>query len=409
MAKNRKKANRLANQGNTNVKQIAKQTGVSRSAARNIVNRAQARQSAASASPAASMYINSAGTPVQTQAPDRPSHVNESYVDAGSGQSYNTRFVPGAMLPGQKGYDAATGGGVWAAGPVSDEAVRAWYRSADPWNTAGDKAIEMSGKDASAFTLGGLYGDGSSSVSEQAASDQSEKKKGGYKGIKSIRQGLKIGMNNIISDKEARKIARRTGKNYDDVLAKGLSLGFDVSAKAANKSNRRYSKTMSGQMLSMGANPYGIGDYMRGKDPLAAMRGKNLAKGFVYSGTGTKDGSGPAIIGRKNKGSNPLGIRQQNVGLDPINESADQVTSETMNVDSSGAGGFTLPDQADQADQANLSETLPTAGMMSGGGLGALSASKLLRARSRLQRLGILNRGTGLLGRGLQYGNALNA
>ena len=48
-------------------------------------------------------------------------------------------------------------------------------------------------------------------------------------------------------------------------------------------------------------------------------------------------------------------------------------------------------------------------GQMSGGGMGAMGASKLNRARSRLQRLGILGRGTGLLGRGLQYGNTLNA
>jgi len=46
--------------------------------------------------------------------------------------------------------------------------------------------------------------------------------------------------------------------------------------------------------------------------------------------------------------------------------------------------------------------------MMSGGGLGALGANKLNRAKSRLQKLGIYGRGTGLLGRGLQYGNSLN-
>jgi hypothetical protein len=51
----------------------------------------------------------------------------------------------------------------------------------------------------------------------------------------------------------------------------------------------------------------------------------------------------------------------------------------------------------------------PGQGMMAGGGLGAAGAAKLGRARSRLQRLGILGRGTGLFGRGLQYGNSLNA
>jgi hypothetical protein len=50
----------------------------------------------------------------------------------------------------------------------------------------------------------------------------------------------------------------------------------------------------------------------------------------------------------------------------------------------------------------------PGPGMMAGGGLGALGANKLNRAKSRLQKLGIYGRGTGLLGRGLQYGNSLN-
>ena len=48
-------------------------------------------------------------------------------------------------------------------------------------------------------------------------------------------------------------------------------------------------------------------------------------------------------------------------------------------------------------------------GMMSGGGMGAAGANKLGRAKSRLRKLGIYGRGTGLFGRGLQYGNALNA
>lgn len=53
--------------------------------------------------------------------------------------------------------------------------------------------------------------------------------------------------------------------------------------------------------------------------------------------------------------------------------------------------------------------TDPGSGMLSGGGAGAAGANKLGRAKSRLRQLGIYGRGTGLLGRGLQYGNALNA
>lgn len=59
--------------------------------------------------------------------------------------------------------------------------------------------------------------------------------------------------------------------------------------------------------------------------------------------------------------------------------------------------------------EETATSTDPGSGMMAGGGLGVAGAAKLGRARSRLQRLGILGRGTGLLGRGLQYGNSLNA
>ena len=50
----------------------------------------------------------------------------------------------------------------------------------------------------------------------------------------------------------------------------------------------------------------------------------------------------------------------------------------------------------------------PGQGMMAGGGMGAFGATKLGRAKSRLRRLGILGQGTGLLTRGLQYGQTIN-
>jgi len=91
--------------------------------------------------------------------------------------------------------------------------------------------------------------------------------------------------------------------------------------------------------------------------------------------------------------SNPI------AGVDNIDNNTDNT-----NNDNGTAGTTELPPELPPEEEVD-----PGAGMMAGGGLGALGASKLLRARSRLQRLGILNRGTGLLGRGLQYGNALNA
>ena len=69
-----------------------------------------------------------------------------------------------------------------------------------------------------------------------------------------------------------------------------------------------------------------------------------------------------------------------------------------------------LPGEDLIPEDEELDEPLaPASGGLSGGGLGAAGATKLGRAKSRLRKLGIYGRGTGLLGRGLQYGNSLNA
>ena len=70
------------------------------------------------------------------------------------------------------------------------------------------------------------------------------------------------------------------------------------------------------------------------------------------------------------------------------------------------AGDPTITDDTNVTEETNA---LPGIGMMAGGGMGAAGANKLGRAKSRLRKLGIYGRGTGLLGRGLQYGNSLNA
>jgi len=83
--------------------------------------------------------------------------------------------------------------------------------------------------------------------------------------------------------------------------------------------------------------------------------------------------------------------------------------------DPNGPGPFANAGSANTtAETVNPETTVPQEetplgpGMLSGGGAGALGATKLNRAKSRLRKLGIYGRGTGLLGRGLQYGNALN-
>jgi len=104
-------------------------------------------------------------------------------------------------------------------------------------------------------------------------------------------------------------------------------------------------------------------------------------------------------VGRLNQiFGNPLVVEQQ---TDPKTEPDDKKDPDPKK---------DPVDPIDPIDPVDpVTSTDPGSGMMAGGGLGVAGAAKLGRARSRLQRLGILGRGTGLLGRGLQYGNSLNA
>jgi hypothetical protein len=217
-----------------------------------------------------------------------------------------------------------------------------------------------------------------------------------YKSINNIRQGLAIGANSTISNKEAMKIAKNTGKTFDQVLAKGVGLGFDVGAKAVNRSNKSYNRSLP--MMTAPDSFYG--QLLASQDPLAAMRNQKVNKGYTYQGVAVKDG--PGLFGRKAVGKgNPLSINNKPssdpppgdpLPKDPVNPKQDDPIIEDPIIE----------------DPVTQTTTDPGPGMMSGGGLGALGANKLNRAKSRLRQLGIYGRGTGLLGRGLQYGNSLN-
>jgi hypothetical protein len=219
-----------------------------------------------------------------------------------------------------------------------------------------------------------------------------------YKSINNIRQGLAIGANSTISNKEAMKIAKNTGKTFDQVLAKGVGLGFDVGAKAVNRSNKSYNRSLP--MMTAPDSFYG--QLLASQDPLAAMRNQKVNKGYTYQGVAVKDG--PGLFGRKNVGGvNPLTIKkpdepEKKVIKNPIG--GEGYVPNQVNNDQTVQDPVTTDPVASTSD--------PGPGMMAGGGLGALGANKLNRAKSRLRQLGIYGRGTGLLGRGLQYGNSLN-
>jgi hypothetical protein len=203
-----------------------------------------------------------------------------------------------------------------------------------------------------------------------------------YKDIKSIRQGLAIGANNTISNKEAMKIAKGTGKSFDKVLAKGLGLGFNVGASAANKSNKRYSSVWRPDPNSF----YGM--QFANTDPLAAMRNQKVNKGYSYQGVAVE--GGPGIFGRKNAGGmNPLTIKKPGSG--------DEGSTETVPTVEEVIPQLEDPIIEDPIIEDPESKTTGP-GMLSGGGAAFGGAAGLRRKKSYLRSLGI--RGMGQLSRG---------
>jgi hypothetical protein len=245
-------------------------------------------------------------------------------------------------------------------------------------------------------------GAGAATPGTTAAATENAQRNTSYKGIKNIRQGLAIGQNSTISNKEANRIAKNTGRTYDQVLAKGLELGFDVSAKAVNKSNQRYNKSLP---MMMGPDSF-YGKLLGSQDPLAAMRNQKVNKGYSYQGVAVKDG--PGLFGRKNvSGVNPLGIRTKQTSAGGGDA---PVTTNTGGTNTTNPAPTPTDLAAPELPLEDLKQesSITGPGGLLGGGAGATGATGLRRARGRLRQLGIQNRGTALLGRGLQYGNALN-
>ena len=251
--------------------------------------RATARQAPASApAPAPSMQITQPnGNPIVTQAPARPSHVQPSYVDAGSGQSFNTRFVPGAMQPGQVGYDPATGGGVWTAGRMSDEEIRAFYRSSNPTDGGGESFISMSGKPASAFTLEGLYGSPmpSTTASKMPTSSKSSSTS---RATNNLTQSIRAMGEQGLTKSELSSIMGSTGKSGADVikrldkinqnLATKDKVGINLNSGAANKLIKKARRDPFAVSTMFNPSSFGTGKI---SSALQEMMGKRATGGYI--------------------------------------------------------------------------------------------------------------------------------
>lgn len=133
--------------------------------------------------------------------------------------------------------------------------------------------------------------------------------KASYEDLKNIRQGLKIGDNNIISKQEATKISKNTGKSFDQVLAKSLGLGYQLSNNAVRKSNKAYDKSPTAAWTrALGDSAFGLESLGLKPDLLSSMRGVKPGKGRVYSGTYSVDGTLMPLVETKDKSrANPLG------------------------------------------------------------------------------------------------------
>ncbi len=321
--------------------------------------------------------------PQVQQAPMDPMFIKNGF-DRGA------TYIPGLYQPGMRGYDAQFGGGGWAK------------------LGTGTTADQLKAKLASDFAAGRMVTSPTNPEPGQSPETQATSQKS-YKDIKSIGGGLKIGGDNILGRREAMKIARGTGKGYDDVITKALGRGMSIGGGAVRQSNEAAGTSQINPMIK-GQQMFTSGG---SDDPLSQMRRVNPGKRQMFSGTYQLDGQTMPLVESRRGGTNPMSIsagaggrgRRGGKGRNRGGGMTDVGTG-------TGTGMGTQPTmdlQPMTPEQMQEASTVEGVGMLSGGGMGATGASRLGRARSRLRQLGIYGRGTSLLGRGLQYGNTLNA
>lgn len=327
-------------------------------------------------------------------------------------------YIPGLMVPGNEalGYRPEYGGGGWAAGLSeyngpgynSTDDLKKWYKAmAFTGNQFGisRKDIEWAAAQYDAGNLGAAAGGGSTPQPRMGVGNSAVDPASLYKNIGSINQGLKIGGDNILGKREAGRIARNTGKSYDDVITKALGRGMSIGGGAVKKSNRAYKKSGAG-MLSEATNG------LSGLDsPLADMRRVTPGKRQMYSGTYELDGNTMPLVESRRGGTNPMSIGggKGKGGKNRRNKGGGGVATDAGTF---GTGIGVSPQSRDyqpmSPEQMKDASTVEGFGALSGGGAGVGGATRLGRAKGRLRQLGIYGKGTSLLGRGLQYGNTLN-
>jgi hypothetical protein len=201
----------------------------------------------------------------------------------------------------------------------------------------------------------------------------------------------------VLSEKELLKISKISkGKNPERVLEKAVGKGLMIGSKVVNQYQKGKYDTKGLSTARMALPEFALA---AGKDSQILRQIRNAGKQDKGSALfiGSKGSTATTLPRRLRSGTG----NDQDAVPDP-NKDDDTTTTTT------GTTG-TPPEPFIPLEEEEPKEEMPPGpGMMAGGGLGALGANKLNRAKSRLRQLGIYGRGTSLLGRGLQYGNALN-
>lgn len=327
----------------------------------------------------------------------RPASVQDSYVDAGTEQSYGTRFIPGTGRDGL---------GVWAAGPMSDAQIRGLYGSQAPGAAQANAAAPGSAAPAS------------------AAPQEKASKKSKIKDTKSVRQGLLIaGLNGNISKRELEQIGEATGKDSNRIIKQldKLNTSKDLTIGLGNAAVKGLMKSPF-PSLGYGEGKIGsaLGDYWRAtnaptqtSDPFSGST--NLWQGYDEVTPGMKQSraglvplqGGAYQLDAKGKyspkTSNKLFMSNY---MDKVSGAAtDPATAATAPTAATEAPTGEVMDNTGAFDMPPPEEPSGGGGGALGGGEGYGGASYLKAARSRWKKLGISTQGANALSRGLNYSN----
>jgi hypothetical protein len=243
-----------------------------------------------------------------------------------------------------------------------------------------------------------------------------------FQDAKDVTQALRIaGSDRNISKKEAAAIRKQFGvtdaqivKRTDKLNAgskeRGNDLKIGLGSNYVNYITKNQPKGWKFDQL-MGKNIYGdgrigetIGKYRDAAYTLKPGQGMTLGSWDERAKAQSAAGLIPLQRGGVYQVNSAGGYSPKSFG------SGSPTPTQQMSPYSYTPSTTETPGTIDTPVTTNQPEA-PTSGgpgMMSGGGSGAAGANRLGRAKSRIQKLGLYGRGTGLLGRGLQYGNALN-